>query len=56
MAQYKVINERCSLGEVGSIITPTDMSADNLAALVDGGFIEVASSAKTTKSDSEGTK
>jgi hypothetical protein len=56
MAQYKVINDRCSLGEVGAIITPTDMSADNLAALVEGGFIEAASSAKANKSDSEGTK
>jgi hypothetical protein len=54
MAQYKVINERCSLGEVGAIITPSDMSADNLAALVEGGFIEAVVSAKATKSDAEG--
>lgn len=54
MAQYKVIHERCSLGEVGAIVTPTDISPDNLAALVDGGFIEAVTTAKSSKSDSEG--
>lgn len=53
--QYKVTSERCTLGDVGAIITPTDMSADNLAALVDGGFIEAVTT-KSNKSDAEGSK
>lgn len=53
--QFKVISERCTLGEVGAIVTLTDMSADNLAALVEGGFIESVTT-KSTKSDAEGSK
>lgn len=53
--QFKVISDRCTLGEVGAIVTPTDMSADNLAALVEGGFIEAVAT-KSTKSDAEGSK
>ena len=47
--QYKVVSDRCSLGELGAIVVPSDMSADNLAALVEGGHIELVtkSNAKT---------
>jgi len=38
--QYKILSDRCTLGELGAFITPTDISPDNLLALVDGGHIE----------------
>lgn len=50
--QYKVVSDRCSLGELGAILVPSDMSPDNLAALVEGGHIELVTKSNT-KSDNE---
>ena len=53
--QYKIVSERCSLGELGAIVVPSDMSADNLAALVEGGHIELVtkSNAKSENDSKE---
>jgi hypothetical protein len=52
--QYKVVSDRCSLGELGAIVVPSDMSADNLAALVEGGHIELVTKSNTkTETDTK---
>lgn len=48
--QYKILSDRCTLGELGAIITPTDMTTDNLQALVDGGHIEAVAT-KSNKTE-----
>jgi triosephosphate isomerase len=50
MATYKIISDRCSLGQIGDSITDDDLAGINIDALIDGGFIATAS-AKVSKQD-----
>jgi hypothetical protein len=45
--QYKVTSDRTTLGNLGDIVSPSDMSADNIASLVDAGHLEPVSKTST---------
>ena len=45
--QYKVTSDRTTLGKLGEIVTPSDMSPDNIASLVDAGHLETISKTST---------
>jgi len=45
--QYKVTSDKTTLGKLGDIVTPSDMSADNIASLVDAGHLEPISKTST---------
>lgn len=45
--QYKVTSDRTTLGNLGDIVSPSDMSADNIASLVDAGHLEAVSKTST---------
>ena len=50
MAQYKIIGDNTSLGEVGATVTEEALQGLNIEALIASGHIE-ASTAKTSKSE-----
>jgi hypothetical protein len=50
MAQYKVLSDNCSLGEIGSVVDESKTEGFNVEALVEGGHLALVS-AKVSKQD-----
>lgn len=50
MAQYKVLSDNCSLGDIGSVVDDSKFDGVNVEALVEGGHLAPVS-AKVSKQD-----
>ena len=50
--QYRIMTDNCTLGVVGATISDSDTAGYNIAALVDGGHLELVT-VKVTKSESD---